>query len=49
MTGGSGTIRGCPSSIRVSLRSSCMLSRVRALAAPFSSALRWFCLSSPPN
>ena len=39
MTGGSGTIRGFPSSIRVSLFSSCMLSRVRALASPLSSGL----------
>ena len=49
MTGGSGTIRGFPSSIRVSLFSSCMLSRVRALASPLSSCLRWRSLSRLSN
>ncbi len=49
MTGGSEMIRGCPSSIWVSLASSCMLSRVRALARPLSTSLRWRSLSRPSN
>ena len=40
-SGGSEMIRGCPSTTRVSLATSRMLSLVRALAMPSSSRLRW--------
>ena len=39
-SGGSAMIRGLPSTMRVSLATSCMLSLVRALARPLSTSLR---------